>query len=110
MPTSRYRRAQLSNERLVLPKVWLPPFRETRFICDEVQDLKKTGDGLVLITRRGSFKLSKLLCKDDFGFATTPRNYLRARDWAMGRWTDIRRERKLRRWHQQNQRRASQAA
>lgn len=102
----RNRRVQLSDECLVIPKVLFPPFRETRFTWDDVQDLKETADGLVFFTRRGSFKLSKLLCKGDFEFAMTPRNYLRASDWAKDRWIDIRRERELRRWHQQNPRRA----
>lgn len=100
----RNRRVQLSDACLLIPKVLLPPFGEARFTWDEVQDLQETAEGLVFITARGNFKLSKLLCKSDFEFALTPKNYLRARDWARDRWIDIRRVRELRRWHQQNRR------
>jgi len=106
----RDRRVQLSDTGITLHSVLLSPFKSVSFSWDDVVDVQISSEELIFVTRRGRYKLSQWLCWDDFEFSMTPRNYLRARDWAQGQWTDIRRERKLRRWHLQNQRRLNRDA
>lgn len=104
----RDRQVQISDAGVTLYNVLLPPFVSVSFSWDEVLEVHSSDKELLFVTRRGHYKLEHWLCSGDFEFSSTARHYVQARRQVEEKWQALRRERKLRRWHLQNQRRASQ--